>query len=91
MLNAYYALDIVLDAGNTAMNKTDKNPYPLHSSVGWRQEIRKISRIETTLDGAKEKNKAGKGKKLLAMGGMIFTFRHGDSEILTGEWQFSED
>lgn len=28
-LNAYYALDIVLDAGNTAMNKTDKNPYPL--------------------------------------------------------------
>ena len=29
MLNAYYVLDIVLDAGNIAMNKTVKNPYLL--------------------------------------------------------------
>lgn len=43
------------------------------------------------LDGGKEKNKVGKGKKLLGMGGMICTLRLGDSEGLTGKWQFSED
>lgn len=29
MLNAYYVLSIVLDAGNIAMDRTVKNPYLL--------------------------------------------------------------
>lgn len=38
------------------------------------------------LDGAEEKNKAGKKKKSLGMGRIICTFTHGDSKVLPRKW-----